>query len=78
MSAKIFPSLNLNLSLISRIFDFLATFLLTLGFVLLAWTMCQHIMYGNKQEVFASVLQSFISTMMLALRDFTFLNEMYE
>lgn len=63
-------SLLFNLTLLSRIYDFLTSFVITLGFVFLAWVMCQHLLFGARLKSYSTVWYSWVSTTMIALRDF--------
>ena len=69
---------EMNLNLLYKIFNFLTTYILTLAFVFLAWSMCQHILFGANLKAYSDTFQSFISTMMLALRHFKFVDQMYD
>ena len=78
IAKHILKGLATNLAIIAKLLNFLSSFIITLLFVVLAWSQCQHILFGNEMDAYATPVSSFISSMMLALRDFTFLDGQYE
>lgn len=50
----IIKGLATNLAIISTLLSFLSTFIITLLFVVLAWSQCQHILFGNDMEAYAT------------------------
>ena len=78
IAKHILKGLATNLAIIAKLLNFLSSFIITLLFVVLAWSQCQHILFGNEMDAYATPISSFISSMMLALRDFTFLDGQYE
>lgn len=78
IAKHILKGLATNLAIIAKLLNFLSSFIITLLFVVLAWSQCQHILFGNEMDAYATPVSSFISSMMLALRDFTFLDDQYE
>ena len=63
-----------NLALLHKIYEFLLSFVITLGFVFLAWVMCQHLLFGAMLPSYSTLWLSWVSTIMIALRDFQFLD----
>lgn len=78
IAKHILKGLATNLAIIAKLLNFLSSFIITLLFVVLAWSQCQHILFGNEMDAYATPISSFISSMMLALRDFTFLDDQYK
>jgi hypothetical protein len=72
-----FNSVAMKLDLFAKIMSFLGTYLITLVFIFSAWSLCQHILFGQQLEAYSTVVKSFLSTLMLALREFKFLNQMF-
>mmetsp|Transcript_24725 Transcript_24725/g.30871 ORF Transcript_24725/g.30871 Transcript_24725/m.30871 type:complete len:207 (-) Transcript_24725:3395-4015(-) len=70
--------LSFNLALLTKIYDFLTSFMITLAFVLLAWVMCQYLLFGSKMLAYSTLQMALFSTIMIALRDFVFLDLMFE
>ena len=70
---------KLNLVVLKKIWVFLALHYLTfLAFIILAWALCMHLLFGGEMEAYSTVILSILSTLMLAFREFTFLDDMYE
>ena len=64
---------------LKKIWVFLALHYLTfLAFIILAWALCMHLLFGGEMEAYSTVILSILSTLMLAFREFTFLDDMYE
>jgi len=75
--AAIFDSVAMKLDLLAKIMSFLTTYLITLIFIFFAWSGCQHLLFGKEVEAYSTVVKSFVSTVMLALLEFKFLNQMF-
>lgn len=76
--ARLFQDVSLNLALFGKIFNFLLSFIMPLAFCILAWAFCSHIIFGKHIEAYSTLLLSLVSTIMISLKDFNFLDEMYE
>ena len=78
LMASFSKNLYFNLALLHRIYDFLTSFVVTLGFIFLAWVMCQHLLFGAVMKSYSTLWVSWVSTIMISLRDFQNLDEMFE
>lgn len=43
-----------------------------------AWVMCQYLLFGSKMLSYSTLIMAFVSTIMIALRDFQYLDMMFE
>ena len=76
--ASVFDEIKSTLTMMSMIFDFLTSYLITLSFMFLAWSLCQHLLFGQDMLAYSTIPQAVINTILLALRDFDNLDKMFE
>ena len=54
IAKHILKGLATNLTIIEALLSFLSSFIITLLFVVMAWSQCQHILFGNNMEAYAT------------------------
>lgn len=76
--ADISRSIAMKLDLLLEIVTFLMTFVVFLFFMIVAWASCQFILFGFRMDSYSTLTKSMASTMILGLREFKNLDEMFE
>ena len=71
-------SIAMKIDLLVEIVTFLMSFVVFLFFMIVAWASCQFILFGSRMESYSTLTKSMASTMILGLREFKNLDEMFE